>query len=123
MTTNNEELTCRTCRTCLNDKGWHEENKPLHPFNTGEAGATAFLGQRDQRGRKDPQRGSEGVRGVPRTAMPMDPVLRQALVDAGVITPQQLREAEEKIQAITGLFNQGGPTMRGVGNGEGEVQI
>jgi hypothetical protein len=50
--------------------------------------------------------------------MPIDPVLRQALVDKGVLTPQDLREAEEKIHAITGLFNQQGPVMRGATDGQ-----
>jgi hypothetical protein len=36
--------------------------------------------------------------------MPFDPVLRQALIDAGVLTPQQLRDAEDKIRSITGQF-------------------
>lgn len=107
------------CYTCENTYEWHEANKPLHPFNTGEAGATAFLDPRTKRDRSGAQRGSEGVRSAQRAAFPMDPVLRQALVDAGVITPQQLRDAEEKIHAITGMFNQN-PNLRGPG-GEGEV--
>jgi len=100
------------CHTCKNTYAWHQETKPMHPFNDGEAGAAWFLGERDQRDRKGAQRGSEAVRMAQRAAFPMDPVLRQALVDAGVITPQQLRDAEEKIQSITGMFTQG-PTMRG----------
>jgi hypothetical protein len=103
-----------TCRTCLNDKKWHEENNPIHPFNTGEANATAFLGQRDRRGSGTSQRGSQDASrriSAPRPAFPMDPVLRQALIDNGVITPKDLTDAEAKIQAITGMFNQ--TTMRG----------
>jgi hypothetical protein len=43
--------------------------------------------------------------GTPMT-MPFDPVLRQALIDAGIITPQQLDDAQRKIAAITNTFTQ-----------------
>jgi hypothetical protein len=46
----------------------------------------------------------------------MDPVLRQALIDGGILTPDDLKRAEEKIIAITGMFNQ--QTMRGSDHGE-----
>jgi hypothetical protein len=35
------------------------------------------------------------------SAWPFDPVLRQALIDKGVLVPQDLRDAEEKIRAVT----------------------
>jgi hypothetical protein len=96
------------CQTCTRTRRWHDENKPVHPFNDGQAGAKALLGQR--RGTDTP-RDRTGPQGPPQ--YPLDPVLRQALVDAGVITPQQLRDAEEKIRVVTGLFN---------GQGESPVQ-
>jgi hypothetical protein len=34
-------------------------------------------------------------------SLPFDPVLRQALIDAGVITPRDLTVAEEKIRSVT----------------------
>lgn len=102
------------CQTCDNSRAWHEANKPMHPFNDGQAGATAFLGRRDQRREPGPQRGSEAARLSQRAAYPIDPVLRQALVDKGVLTPQDLKDAEDKIQAITGLFHQSNlPVTRG----------
>lgn len=102
------------CATCDNTRSWHEGARPLHPFNAGEAGATAFLEPRHRRGRPGAQDESQGRRiSSPRPSMPMDPVLRQALVDKGILTPQDLRDAEEKIHAVTGMFNQAGPTMRG----------
>lgn len=33
---------------------------------------------------------------------PFDPVLRQALVDKGILTPDDLKNAEAKIRMITG---------------------
>lgn len=91
------------CMTCGNSREWHQENKPIHPFNNGEAGATAFLGARRDRDGKTPQRGSETP---PPVAFPFDPVLRQALIDKGVITADELRDAESKIRVVTGMFHQ-----------------
>lgn len=101
------------CQTCDNSRAWHQANKPVHPFNDGQAGATAFLGRRDQRREPGGQRGSQMASMAARPAYPIDPVLRQALVDKEILTPQDLRDAEEKIQMVTGLFNQQGPVMRG----------
>src|SRR3954451_13360080 len=89
------------CHTCQRTRLWHEVHTPVHPFNDGQAGAKALLGSR--RG-TDTQRGRNEAQGP--TQFPFDPVLRQALVDAGVSTPQQLRDAEEKILAVTAQFMQ-----------------
>lgn len=103
------------CKTCGNPRTWHDSNSPVHPFNDGQAGATAFLKRRGDRNTKHGVETSQ--RGPERPALPFDPVLRQALIDVGVITPQHLRDAEEKIQAVTASFT------RGDGNGEGEIQV
>lgn len=80
----------------------------MHPFNDGQAGAKAFLGARrdrdHQRGPNGPQRGSQTP---PTVVWPTDPVLRVALISAGVITPDHLREAEAMLKASMGL--EGGP--------------
>jgi hypothetical protein len=39
---------------------------------------------------------------------PFDPVLRQALVDKGLLTADDLRVAEAKIRDMSVIFNQGG---------------
>lgn len=105
------------CESCGKSFEWHKTNKPRHPFvYPGEAGSTAFLNPR--RDRDVPERELVAQRRAQRAAMPLDPVLRQALIDKGVLTPQDLRDAEEKIQTVTGLFNQTGPVMRGESNGE-----
>jgi hypothetical protein len=36
---------------------------------------------------------------------PFDPVLRQALIAKGVITPEDLRMAEDQIRAVTASFD------------------
>ena len=108
-----------TCRTCLNTREWHQENKSIHPFNNGDSGAAAFLGPRRARDPKprdsSPQRGSETP---PTMVWPTDPVLRVALMNAGVITADHLRVAEEQLRAAMG-----GVIMRGGQDGQGEVQI
>jgi hypothetical protein len=43
-------------------------------------------------------------------AYPFDPILRQALIDKGVITPQDLADAQAKIEVVTAVFKT--PLMR-----------
>lgn len=95
------------CRTCGNSRFWHETHQPMHPFNDGQAGAQAFLGakKRDRRDTPD-QDAKSPQRGAQTAEWPFDPVLRQALMDAGLITPDMLRAAEDKIRAVTGQFEQ-----------------
>jgi hypothetical protein len=90
------------CHTCGHNRLWHDNNSPLHPFNDGSAGARAFLGSK--RDRDTPARPSNVQRGTERPSWPIDPVLRQALINREVITPQDLRDAEEQIRAVTAQF-------------------
>jgi hypothetical protein len=92
------------CGTCGHTRQWHKDNKPMHPFNDGQAGAKAFLGSRRDR---DPQsRGNGAQRGSedpPRVVWPTDPVLRVALIQTGVLTSDDLRKAEDTLRASMGL--------------------
>lgn len=83
------------CATCRNP---HDNHPFKHPFNDGSLSTMdAFtVGH----GHQPPS-----VRRIPG---PCDPVLRQALVDKGILSPDDLRAAEEKIQAITGQVMRGG---------------
>lgn len=74
------------CPTCGQTRQWHEENKPRHAFG-GKVGIT-------------PARPDVAVKAAP---WPFDPVLRQALIDKGVLTPDDLQAAEAKIRAISGV--------------------
>lgn len=76
------------CTTCGQTKRWHEENQPRHEFN-GPVGVPPVR--------------------VKTTAAPwpFDPVLRQALVDKGIITVQDLADAEAKIRAVSGMTGGG----------------
>jgi len=85
------------CRTCDRSFDWHKKNNPIHPFNDGQAGAISFL----KKGREKDKAPEVQVR---RAEWPFDPVLRQALINKGVLTPEDLRDAEEQIKAVTAQF-------------------
>jgi len=76
------------CGTCGNTREWHDTHNTLHRFN----GALAL------------PKGAE----VRQVTMPFDPVLRQALITKGILTPQDLRDAEEQIRAVTAQLMGGG---------------
>lgn len=95
------------CETCGNPLEGHEVFK--HPFNDGSLPPSATFGKRRADGSRGPspvsQNGSEGALGPvaePLSApWPFDPVLRQALINKGVLTPDDLRDAEAQIKAVT----------------------
>lgn len=110
------------CLICGNDEEWHQLHKPVHRYQT----ETAYLNKNDAKdkilrqppgsqpypqiqdaaerehhlishialGEDDQRTISDGFQ---RPAG--DPILRQALVDAGVLSPDQLEAAWEKIVA------------------------
>lgn len=91
------------CQTCQNRKSWHDDQPAgavRHPFNPGNLPVSATFGKRDQRG-KDPRAGTVQARPA-NVPFPFDPVLRMALIRKGVITTDDLRDAELAIQATTG---------------------
>lgn len=79
--------TGETCRTCNRPHGVDGYN-PRHPFN----GLTSSEPAQDV-----------DVKPVP-ARWPFDPVLRQALIDKGVLTIDDIRDAEAKILMVTGEF-------------------
>jgi hypothetical protein len=97
------------CQTCKQSYRWHLDNKPVHPFNTGAAGVRTLF---QKRGDRDPQRGGKTPQDSSQTpeptAWPFDPVLRQALIDKGVLTPDDLANAKAKIEAVTAQMMTGG---------------
>lgn len=84
------------CGTCEQSWGWHKENRPLHAYRAVGADGRLVIGP--------PVNGPQQPSQTP--AWPMDPVLRQALIDKGVLTPADLDAAKAKITAITGEFTQ-----------------
>lgn len=83
-----------TCRTCsrLHGPNWN----PRHPFNDGSLSGMAALTTPEKKKEPEPKQ----------TGFPFDPVLRQAIIDKGLLTPDDLRAAEAKIRAVTATFEQ-----------------
>lgn len=73
------------CSACGHTKQWHKDNRPRHMFRSvGQPGGLI----------EKPEQG-----GQQRTELPADPVLRLALIERGVLSPDDLRAAEEKLKA------------------------
>lgn len=95
-----------TCQLCQQTKSWHEEHKPHHLFNSD---SDQLLIQQSSREvlapQPNPRPGGPGPiypppSSPPQLSFPSDPVLRMALIEAGVLTTQDLDTAEKKLQAL-----------------------
>lgn len=95
------------CRTCGNSQEWHDQHVTQHAYNDGSIGASETFGKRLPDGSRTSPGGEVGTAAV-ETTWPFDPVLRQALIDKGVLTPEDLRDAEAKIRAVTAQFQASG---------------
>lgn len=94
------------CKTCGNTWAWHMNNQTQHPFNDGTIPTSQTFGKRLPDGtRSAPGTASQGeTTAVSEAPWPFDPVLRQALIDKGVLVPEDLTAAEAKIRAVTNQF-------------------
>jgi len=96
------------CLTCGNNKAWHDANpQTQHRYNDGSIPVSETFGKRLADGTRVPpvqQRVKPGDVVIEAQQWPFDPVLRQALVNKSVITPQDLKDAEEQIRAVTNQF-------------------
>lgn len=78
------------CATCNRVHGG--DYQPQHPFRS--KGSAVVLRPSEEAPSAEPRM----------SPFPFDPVLRQALVDKGVLTVDDLRDAEAKILVTTGHF-------------------
>lgn len=90
---------CATCSRPQNDHPYR------HPFNNGELSGIASLGVMTNANGDQVDAPTEDDVEVVEMAWPFDPVLRQALVDKGIITADDLRDAERKIKDMSAIFN------------------
>lgn len=95
------------CHTCSNSWLWHQTTEVRHRFNDGTMGAAETFGKKLPDGGRTPPTGTQPVT-VEAVRWPFDPVLRQALIDKGVITPDDLTKAEATIRAVTDNFKAAG---------------
>jgi hypothetical protein len=92
------------CSTCGQTRTWHRNNRPRHPFAPyGTVGALV-----------DSSSDRESIQDISddrivHVRSPMDPVLRQALMDKGVLTIEDLEQAERKIALLSEHVRGGDP--------------
>jgi hypothetical protein len=98
----------KTCRMCGQSQQWHLDMNPRHPFTPRDGASSPTLTVMDD---------SPVIRQMD---TPFDPVLRLALVNAGVITAEQLSQAEKDFHMINGGGNHGssGPSQTGLSQGQ-----
>lgn len=112
------------CHTCDNSRAWHEQFKPIHPFNNGDSGAKAFLNTGRARDPRSDRNGAQRASETPPTVVwPSDPVLRIALINKGVLTADDLRTAEEGLRAAMGDALRGAPQWSATGEGSTDSSI
>lgn len=84
------------CSVCGNTRQWHKNNSPRHAFiEPGGNPEIKVMGEPEPSTEDSPQRGIRPMR------TPFDPILRQALIDKGVLTIQDLEEAERKVRFLS----------------------
>ena len=84
------------CYMCKNTREWHKNNYVRHPFSM----TPTELRDTSRPDRRVQDISDVKIPDVVRTSMPFDPALRLALINAGVITTEQLSEAERTIAAV-----------------------
>lgn len=96
------------CTTCSNSWLWHQNNgdEIRHAFNDGTIPTSATFGKKLPDGGRTKPGGNAEVT-VEEARWPFDPILRQALIDKGVITADDLTNAEKTIRAVTDNFKAG----------------
>jgi len=132
------------CGICHLARAWHEEHRPKHKFSEPESDPTLQQDpppqQVDQEAKearlKLEQRANQEQEKrlqswnqepgriqvqpePPRVTFPSDMVLRLALVEKGILTPEDLDQAEAKLQAISG----GGSVLHFPGNIHSSVHL
>lgn len=97
MTTNDQPI----CKTCGKSHPYEDGTVPKHPFNNGSLSFADTFGRKLPDGSRAMPGDKEPVQEAVGLQWPFDPVLRQALIDKGILTPDDLIEAEKKIRSVT----------------------
>lgn len=98
MSSDSQPVDSSLCQMCNHPQNNHPFRHPFTPIG-GVGVDTSFL--------NNPKEEEQQPQHVSAPQTPFDPVLRQALVDKGILTPDDLTEAEKKISIISsGLMGQ-----------------
>lgn len=99
------------CVTCGRSHPFQDGTMPRHPFNDGSLPGSATFGDKTIGGTRVAPNAHEDSVQVIASEWPFDPVLRMALIEKGVLVPEDLVRAEATIRAATNQFaNTGGVT-------------
>lgn len=97
------------CIVCGRTEEEHVNSSVVHSFTS--AGQRVDTSQFNRRRPEQGRAGDDVTRRIPgsygMSQGPFDPVLRQALIDKGILTPEDLAAAAAKISAITGQVMRG----------------
>jgi hypothetical protein len=77
------------CTVCKQTESWHREHRPAHAFQA--VGSRLEAAVYDESPTPQPMRA------------PFDPILRMLLIDKGLITVEELEEAERKLKAASAM--------------------
>lgn len=76
------------CKICNQTEEWHRKHKPKHAFTTD-----GQLHEADY---------DDGPLSPQKSGPPFDPALRMALIEKGILTPEEIDTAHKKLLAIQG---------------------
>lgn len=88
------------CRMCGNSWEWHQAHYARHPYTSPNS-------TNELRDVTRPDRRAQANTDAPivHTTTPFDPVLRLALIEKGIVSPDDLKKAEEKLGVVMHLVN------------------
>lgn len=96
-------MTDVLCTICA-QPGGDAHAKKHHPFTSPGQSLEMREMPFKRKGEKVPEERSENAPGVEMLQIPFDPVLRQALIMKGILTVEDLHNAEEMIRVTTQMF-------------------
>ena len=88
------------CRMCGNSYEWHQAHFARHPYTSPNS-----TNELRDTSRPDRRAQSKSDAGIVHTTTPFDPVLRLVLIEKGIIGPEDLKNAEEKLGVVMRLVD------------------
>jgi hypothetical protein len=89
------------CRMCNQSHDWHQNNYSRHAYTPANAPGELRDATSDRKAIRD-----DSDARITRSTVPFDPALRLCLIENGVITIQQLADAEEKLRIVNRLAHE-----------------